>query len=188
MDDPAHDARSSTVVRSATEADLEAIASMVEEFVVGHPAERHPRPLSRLRDAYFGISPTGHLLVAIRQGRVIGMAQWARIYDVFWAMFGGEIEWLYVQREARGIGIPVAIVAEMCRQVRLTGGELIRGVAEESKNAALYERVAMGWPSRACYISGEAFQVFADLAGFPPREIVRRRPSPDLNRTTARPR
>jgi GNAT superfamily N-acetyltransferase len=180
--------RASLLVRAATETDLEDISSMVQEFVVGHPAERHPRPLSKLREAYFGTNPTAHLLVAVRRGRTIGMAQWARIYDMFWAMFGGEVEWLYVRPEARGVGVPAAIIAEMCRQVRLVGGELLRGAAEEAKNAALYERVAMGWPSRVCYVSGEAFQVFADLAGRAPREIVSRRPSPDLNRIAARPR
>jgi hypothetical protein len=28
--------------------------------------------------------------------------------DMFWAKFGGDIEWLYVRPEARGIGIACA--------------------------------------------------------------------------------
>jgi GNAT superfamily N-acetyltransferase len=176
------------VVRSATEADLEDVAAMVHDFVVGHPAEHHPRPLSRLREAYFGTRPVAHLLVATRHGRVVGMLQWSRIYDMFWSMFGADIEWLYVRPEARGLGISAALIAEACRQVRLAGGELLRGGAEEAKNSSLYERVAAGWPSRVCYLSAEAFQVCADLAGLPARDIVRRLPAPELNRVPARPR
>jgi len=51
-----------------------------------------------------------------------------------------------------------------------------RGNAQEGSNAALYERVARGWPSREGYLSMESFQLFADLAGLSPREIVKRLP------------
>lgn len=179
---------SSLVVRPAVEADLEQIAEMVQSFVAGHPAEFHARPLSQLREAYLSDRPVAQLLVAIKAERIVGMGQWTRMYDMFWSMFGGDIEWLYVRPEARGTGIPAAIVAEICRQVRLAGGELLRGGADGADIAALYERAAIGWPTRACYLSAEAFQAFADLAGLPAREIVRRLPSPELNRTPARPR
>src|SRR5262245_34620231 len=103
-----NDARAAIVVRSATEGDLDDVADMVKGFVAGHPAENHPRPVSRLREAYFGARPVAHLLVATRGGRVVGMGQWTLIYDMFWAMFGGEIGWLYVRPEARGLGISAA--------------------------------------------------------------------------------
>ena len=176
------------IVRSATEADLDAVADMVQNFVAGHPAESHPRPLARLREAYFGLNPVAHLLVASKAGRMVGMGQWTRMYDMFWSTFGGNVEWLYVRPEARGPGIPAAIIAEICRQVRVAGGELLRGGADGEEIATLYERVAIGWPSRTCYLSAEAFQAFADLAGLSPRDIVRRLPPPELNRTSARPR
>jgi hypothetical protein len=38
------------------------------------------------------------------------------------------------------------------------------------------------------HLSAEAFQVFADLAGRPPRDIVRQLPKIELNRFAARPR
>lgn len=181
------------MIRNATEADLEAIADMVDDCVTGHPAKSHPRPLSKLRAAYFGAQPVAHVLVASRSGpgcneKVVAMAQWTRMYDMFWAMFFGEVEWLYVRPEARGLGIPAALIAEICRQVRLAGGEFIRGGAELDKNAALYQRVAAGWDSRTVNVGGEAFQVFADLAGQPVRHIVRGLPAADLNRQPARPR
>jgi GNAT superfamily N-acetyltransferase len=175
-------------IRAAREADLETIASLVEGFVAGHPAERHARPLERLREAYFGIQPVAHLLVARRNDVVVAMAQWTRIYDMFWSAFGGEVGWLYVRPEHRGLGISAALVAEIARQVRLDGGELLHGGADAPDIAALYERVAIGTAGQSCYVSAEAFQAFADLAGLPPREIVRRLPNPSLNRAPPRPR
>lgn len=175
-------------VRSAIEADLVAIAEMVDGFVAGHPAETHPRPMNRLREAYFGERPVAQLLVATRGDRIVGMGQWRRIYDMFWSMFGADVEWLYVRPEARGLGISVAIVAEICRQVRAEGGELLHGGADGDDIASLYKRVAVGWPGHTVVVSAEAFQVFADLAGRSPREIVRGLPDPKLNHEPARSR
>ena len=181
--------RDSTIkVRSATEADLDDIADLVNGFVAGHPAHSHPRPLSRLRAAYFGAHPVAQVLVAEKTGRIVGMGPWTLIYDMFWAAFGGEAGWLYVRPEARGLGISAAIVAEICHQVRLAGGELLHGGSEVEAVSKLYERVAVGSPGRSCYVSAEAFQAFADLAGLAPREIVRRLPDRDLNRTEPLPR
>lgn len=175
-------------IRLARETDLGDVANMVQGFVAGHPAESHPRPLSRLQEAYFGASPVAHLLVATKAGRIVGMGQWTRIYDMFWGTFGGEVGWLYVRPEARGLGISAAMVAEICREVRLAGGEFLHGGADGEKNAAFYERVAMGWAARTTYLSAEAFQAFADLAGLRPRDIVRRLPKPELNRSAPLPR
>jgi len=90
-----NDRRASTsswlTVRPATEGDLPEVADMVQGFVHGHPAEHHPRPLARLKEAYFGSEPVAHLLVASTRGRLVGMGQWTRIYDMLWAMFGGEV-------------------------------------------------------------------------------------------------
>jgi len=174
------------LVRPAAEDDLEAIADMLEDFVRGHPAHDHTRSIPRLREAYFGSSPVARLLVATHDGGVVGMAQWTRVYDMFWAMYGGSIEWLYVRPAVRGLGIAAAIAAEACRHIRDAGGEFLNGVAEAETTGALYERVAMSWPARTCYVSGEGFQVFADLAGLSPREIVRRLPPPGLSRRPAR--
>ena len=160
---------------------------MVNDFVRGHPAEDHPRSLSALREAYFGQAPVANLVVAIRDGRVIGMGQWTLIYDMFWGMYGANAEWLYVRPEYRGLGIVVAIVAEICAQVRSAGGQFLHGGGDDEVER-LYERAAIGGPTNECHLSAEAFQVFADLAGLAPREIVRRLPSSELNRVVARER
>jgi len=115
------------------------------------------------------------------------MGQWTLIYDMFWAMYGGNAEWLYVRPEARGRGIAAAIVAEICAQIRNAGGEFLHGGGGD-KVSQLYERVAIGSPTRECHISAEAFQVLADLAGASPRELVRCLPSRELNKVLARSR
>src|SRR5215471_7557898 len=169
------------VIRVACEADIESIEEMVDDFVKDHPAEKHPRSRSALREAYFGSAPVANLVVAARSGRVIGMGQWTRIYDMFWSMYGGNVEWLYVRPEHRGSGVVVAIVAEICADVRKAGGEFLHGGGDDEVER-LYKRAAIGRPTHECHLSAEAFQVFADLAGSSPREIVRRLPSWELNR------
>ncbi len=172
-------------IRSAHEADLDDIEEMIENFVTGHPAESHQRSRAKLRQAYFGARPVANLLVATRGERVIGMAQWALIYDMFWSAYGGNVEWLYVRPEYRRSGVVAAIVAEISAQVRNAGGEFLHGGGVHEVEA-LYERVAMGWKAHECYVSAEAFQAFADLAGLAPRDIVRRLPNPALNKVAAR--
>jgi GNAT superfamily N-acetyltransferase len=175
----------SLIVRLALEADLVDVEDMVNDFVRGHPAENHPRSLPLLREAFFGPAPVAKLVVAVQNGRAIGMGQWTLIYDMFWSMFGANSEWLYVRPEYRGRGVVAAIIAEICSQVREAGGEFIHGGGGD-KVERLYERVAVGGRSNECHLSAEAFQVLADLAGLPPREVVRGLPNPELNRVAAR--
>ena len=175
-------------VRLAVEADLDAIAEMVDEFVRGHPAETHRRSRVKLRDAYFGPTPVAQLLVAAYADHVVGMGQWTLIHDMFWGMYGGHAEWLYVRPGYRSRGVVAAIVAEICAQVHRAGGEFLRAGADEARIASLYERVAVGWPARQCYLSGEAFRAFGDLAGLSPRCIVRKLPGPELNKVPPRER
>jgi GNAT superfamily N-acetyltransferase len=174
-------------VRSACEEDLAEVAAMIDDFVTGHPAEHHPRPVAKLRAALFGDDPVAHLIVATRAGRVVGMVQWSLFYDVFWAMYGAHAEWLYVRPEVRGLGIAAALIAGVCAQARRAGAEFLHGGGSDDVSR-LYERIAIGAATRECHPSAEAFQVFADLAGKPVREVVRRLPTPDLNRVPARAR
>jgi GNAT superfamily N-acetyltransferase len=169
------------VIRPAIEADLETIERMIDDFVVGHPAHGHPRPRSALREAYFGTDPVAKLLIAVRNERIVGMVEWMRIYDMFWAKFGARVEWLYVQHGARGFGVAAAIIAEVCAQSRRAGCAFLTGGADDPDIVALYERVAFSGSSRTCFLSASAFQAFAALAGLPPRDIVRGLPDKALN-------
>jgi GNAT superfamily N-acetyltransferase len=178
---------SSIAVRRGDPRDLDDIATMVDDFVRDHPAASRPRPRAALQEALFGREPVARIFVATWRGRVVGMAQWTRIFDMFWSMFGGKPEWLYVRPEARGLGISAALIAAICDDVRRSDGEFLHA-AYDTHLAPLYERVAIGSSSRECYLSAAAFHAVADLAGRPPREIVRGLPAPALNRTPARAR
>jgi GNAT superfamily N-acetyltransferase len=175
---------SNLVVRSARVADLDGIEEMINDFAMGHPAATHPRSRARLHEAYFGDSPVAHLVIAARGAQPVGMAQWTKIYEMFSSVYGASVEWLYVRPQARRSGIVAALMAEVCAQVRAAGGEFLYGGGGDEVEP-LYERVAIGGPTNQCHLSAEAFQVFADLAGLPPRAIVRRLPSVELNRVAA---
>jgi GNAT superfamily N-acetyltransferase len=166
-------------IRRATANDTTEIETMVACFVKGHPAEKHARPSSGLRAAYFGDLPVAHLLVAERGGDMIGMMQWRLIYDMFWGMFGAEGGWLYVKPQHRGSGVVAALVARVCREASDAGAKYLQGGGGDGPSR-LYERVAIGHSDRACHLSGKAFQIFATLDGLPVREIVRRLPAKEL--------
>jgi len=175
------------IIRDATTDDIPEIDAMVNEFVKGHPAEHHPRSQAALREAYFGARPVAHVLIAERDERILGMGQWWLIFDMFWSMFGAEAEWLYVRPQFRGTGTAAAIVARICADARRAGAQFLHG-GGDGRVAQLYERVAIGHATRNCYLSGEAFQVVADLDELSPRDIVRHLPDPELGRQPAQPR
>ncbi|MEY2854252.1 MAG: hypothetical protein RL030_1384 [Pseudomonadota bacterium] len=166
-------------IRNAHAGDIAEIESMVSDFVKGHPAENHPRSTQALRVAYFGEHPVAHMLLAVRDGEVVGMAQWRLIHDMFWGFFGAEAEWLYVKPGHRGSGIVAALIARLCSQASAAGATFLHGGGGEGPSN-LYERVAIGQASRDCHLSGKAFQVLASLDGLPAREIIRRLPSREL--------
>ncbi|MFT3692025.1 MAG: GNAT family N-acetyltransferase [Kofleriaceae bacterium] len=176
------------MIRDALESDLPAIAEMLDDFVKDHPASRHVRPIEALRAAHFGPDKVASLVVATRRDQVIGMVQWSLYFDMFWAMKGMKAEFLYVRPEARGLGIAPALIADICARGRSAGAVMLNGASFEPHVTALYERFAMGWPSRECHICEEAFQVLADLAGSSTRDIVRGLPAKELNRVPAKPR
>lgn len=168
------------LIRDARPEDLADIEEMVTDFVKGHPAENHSRSSNALRTAYFGTHSVAHLLIAERDGEIVGMGQWRLIHDMFWGMFGAEAGWLYVRPGCRGTGVVAAIVARMCGQARRAGAQFLQGGGGE-KASKLYERVAIGQATRECHLSGKGFQLMADLDGAPVREIIRRLPAPELS-------
>lgn len=173
-------------IRNAHENDLPEIESMVADFVKGHPAENHPRSSHVLRAAYFGERPVAHLLVAERNGEIVGMAQWRLIHDMFWGMFGAEAEWLYVKPAFRGSGIVAALIARVCAQASESGAKFLHGGGGDGPSK-LYERVAIGMESRECHLSGKAFRILADLDGLPVREIIGSLPSREAGLQPAEP-
>lgn len=99
---------------------------------------------------------------------------------MFWGMFGAQACWLYVKPRYRGSGVFAALVARVCSEAAGAGAGFLQGDGGEEPSR-LYERVAIGHSERVCFVSGKAFQVFAQLDGLPVREIVRRLPARELS-------
>lgn len=162
---------------------------MVDDFVRDHPARDHPRDRAAFETAWFTDRAVGELVVAERRGYVVGMLQWAPIFDVFWGMRGGLADWLYVRPGSRGLGIPALLVAKVCARIRDDGGQFLNGAANTTTKP-IYARAAVPADEATwtVHLSAEAFQVVADLDGQPVRRVVRGLPDPALNRTPPRPR
>ena len=171
-------------IRDAVPQDIPEIEMMVADFVRGHPAETHHRPVEVLRQAYFGEHPVAHLLVAERGDEIVGMVQWRLIHDMFWGMFGAEAGWLYVRPSNRGSGIVAGLVARLCAQAARAGACFVQGGGGEGPSK-LYERVAVGFAARDCHLSGKGFQCFARLDGLPLRDIIRGLPTQEMSRQPA---
>lgn len=116
---------SDTVVRDATEGDLAAVSSLVAEWETDDPG---PVPASRgdieARDV---LPPQGRcaLLVAEREGAVVGFLLVARSYDLWSRTRGANLLELYVARDARRGGVGCALLAELARRTLAEGGRWI---------------------------------------------------------------
>lgn len=109
-------------IRPAVVDDLESLASLIDEFAIGHPAEGLQRSREKLKLAYFGERPLGEYLLAVTPEDVVGYAGWAMIYDSLWGFFGGRPTGLYVRPAHRGKGIAAMLITAMCARIREEGG------------------------------------------------------------------
>jgi GNAT superfamily N-acetyltransferase len=172
-------------VRRAIPADLDALAALIDEFARGHPAEHYPRSMAVMEEAYFGPHPISHMLVAERRGEPVGFGGWHEVFDRFWAMYGSELNGLYVKPCYRGREVAPAIIAAICADIRREGGCFLRGTYAD-KVGRLYERVAVGSAQHEGHVSASAFHIVADLAGHPPRRLLRGLPDKRLNSAAPR--
>jgi GNAT superfamily N-acetyltransferase len=138
-----------------------------------------------MQEAYFGPCPISRVFIAERRGEPIGFGGWHKVFDMFWAMYGGEADGLYVRPRQRGRGVAPAIIAAICADIRSEGGCFLRGTYT-AKVGRLYERVAVGTVQHECHLSATAFHVVADLAGSPPRRLLRGLPEKRLNAVAPR--
>jgi GNAT superfamily N-acetyltransferase len=167
-------------VRRAIPADLDALMALIDEFARGHPAEHYPRSMAVMQVAYFGPRPISHVLMAERRGEPVGFGGWHTVFDPFCVMYGGEADGLYVKPCYRGRGVAPMIIAAICAEIRREGGGFLRGTYTDHVGR-LYERVAVGRGQRECHVSATAFHIVADLAGSPPRRLLRGLPEKRLN-------
>lgn len=168
--------------RFATPSDAGEIARLLAAYVAerfpGHPGT----PAAQLREE-MRRDHGQRLVVAEREGAMIGFVAWDRVYDLHWAASGALVADLYVEPGSRGHGVALALVAGVCAASSAEGGSFLRGGAYErsSPTGRFYERFAIGHDSAECHCGGRAFRHLADLHGSSLRAIARSLPSPAWN-------
>src|SRR4051812_8806600 len=114
------------IVRCAEHVDLPGLATLIDGFAKGHPAEHRERSSDAMRDAFLGTHAVAYALVAERNSTLIGFIAWRRTYDMFWSFYGGEAIGLYVIPSHRGSGVALCLIAAMCADIRKKGGQFLQ--------------------------------------------------------------
>ena len=111
-----------TVLRTATAADLVALAAIYNEAVANGVAtfDVQPQPPELFADRVASTRPGDHVVVAEASGRVVGMA-WATTYRLRPAYDGTRETSIYLAAEARGRGLGRVLYAELLRRVDADG-------------------------------------------------------------------
>jgi GNAT superfamily N-acetyltransferase len=168
-------------VRSAAPGDVPDVARLVEQFM--HDAFARPWGGSAEALARDGFGAHFELSVAITTGAgLVGFAAWEDMYDLHHCVPGAHVIDLYVAPSHRGIGVALALLADVAAHVRDRGGRFLRGQALPARGLEhLYGRVAVLFPGDECNVGGRAFRALADLAGMPAREAIRQLPEKAWN-------
>lgn len=169
-------------IRRAVGADATSLSTLVmacvEESYAGHPGSTP----EQLRRDVLTEPPRHHVLLAEANGRPIGFVAWDRIYDMHWATSGAQVSDLYVVPTQRGMGVALALVAACAAEVHRAGGLFLRGGAYDRESTRrAYARVAVVQASGETNLGGRALRRLAELAGRPPRDILRNLPPVEWN-------
>jgi GNAT superfamily N-acetyltransferase len=168
-------------VRSVVPGDVPGVARLVEQFM--HDAFTRPWGGSAEALARDGFGAHFEMSVAIAaDAELVGFAAWEDMYDLHHCVPGAHVIDLYVAPSHRGIGVALALLADVSAHVRDRGGSFLRGQALPARGLEhLYGRVAVLFPGDECNVGGRAFRALADLAGVPAREAIRRLPEKAWN-------
>lgn len=168
-----------TLIRDATTDDAHALVPLMDANVRALGGARWHGSAERLvADVLAGSA--ARLAVAARDERLVAFLAWTAAYDLHHCVRGGEVCDLYVDPDARGVGLATQLLAHACAQVARAGGVYIRGTATRGA-VPLYARVAWGWDCREMILGGRAFRTLAALAGASSKLIARGLPDPAWN-------
>jgi GNAT superfamily N-acetyltransferase len=131
------------VIRHGTEADLPAIMRLIRQKAEfdGCPDALEATP-DALRRAWFSEHPRGYVLIAVLDGRAVGIATYFPTFSTFLARPGLWLDDLYVVEECRSLGIGRDMLAALARIARERGcGRVEWTVAlDNDRGIAFYER------------------------------------------------
>lgn len=133
--------------RPATRDDLPTLVAMLADDPLGAQRERFETPLpSAYRDAFAAIDADPHntLIVAERDGRIVGMLQLTRIpYLTYQGGWRALVEGVRVAKTARGQGIGQALLEHAIARAEAHGCHLVQLTTDKRRADALrfYERL-----------------------------------------------
>jgi GNAT superfamily N-acetyltransferase len=161
------------LIRCATFDDADILAAILADYLregyVGHAGSTS----EQLRRDVLNDKSRHYVLLAEIREHLVGFIAWDTVYDMHWAMSGGQINDLYVAPMHRGLGVALALVARTAAEVRADDGAFLRGGAYDRESTRrAYGRVAVVQPSGETHLSGRAFRQIAELACRPTREIL----------------
>jgi GNAT superfamily N-acetyltransferase len=123
------------------------------------------------------------MVIAKADSRIIGFALWFQSYDIHWGITGAIIAEMYVLPEWRGKCVAVWLVARIAKIIIKKGWTFINSMAGEDNIAAnsLYAKLAVIGKANNYIVANKALRALSELDMKSPREIVKNRPSKDLN-------
>jgi GNAT superfamily N-acetyltransferase len=172
-------------IRLAAPRDAVVLEYMIREYLKESYAGHLGTPAVTLRQEVLAGATTQRVLLAERPNGLTGFVAWDGVYDLHWAVRGGQVADLYVVPAARGHGVALELLASLCSIVGKEGGAFIRGGAyDRPSTRAFYSRIAVVEPSTGeAHLSARAFRQLASLGGLPARAIVRALPPLEWNLT-----
>jgi GNAT superfamily N-acetyltransferase len=169
--------------RLATLDDADPIAALLADYMaeqgLGHPGSTADQIR---RDVLSGASGQ-RIILAEREGRIVGFVAWDRAYDLHWAARGVQVAGLYVEPGSRGHGVALAMLTAVCATGWAEGAVFLRGDSYDRASATgrFYERIAVGMDAAECNCGGRAFRRLAELGGQRVRTIIRNLPPREWN-------
>ena len=141
-----HPASGAVVIRTATAADLPAIAEIYNDAVLHSVAtfDVEPQPAELFADRVASTRPGDHVLVAEQGGRLVGMA-YAASYRPRPAYAGTRETSIYLAPDARGRGLGRALYDELLARVDADGMHVCLAVIAQPNAASEALHAAVGF-------------------------------------------
>ena len=173
------------LIRLATPSDAPVLERLIQEYLRESYPGHLGTPADTLRHDVLARRTSQRVLVAERAGHARGFVAWDPVFDLHWAARGGQIADLYVEPNARGVGVALELIASACAAIAREGGVFLRGGAyDRPSTRAFYARVAVVEPTTGeTHLSAKAFRHLASLGGQCARDILRALPPLEWNWT-----
>jgi predicted N-acetyltransferase YhbS len=97
-------------IRTPTVDDAEVLSTLLSDYLLESYPGHTGTSTEQLRRDVLAPTATHHVLLAEVGAAAIGFAAWDAVYDMHWAVGGGQIADVYVATSHRGLGVALALV------------------------------------------------------------------------------